>query len=140
MATPPTPTVPDPNQALLDLIGAFTACARAIDTLIDKQPDPYSADCQKLRTKEQAIVDAAADLSAVAMAQITDDVAAAVSDLKKQVDVAQATLANIQLATQAVGIVAAVLAAAAGVASGGVLAGIPAIAALAALIAAATQA
>jgi hypothetical protein len=139
VAQPPTPvpTIPDANQPLLDLIGSFNACARAIDTLIDRQTDPYSAECQKLRTKEQAIVDAAADLSAVAMAQIAAGIPAAVGELRKQVDVAKSTLAEIQKATQAVGIVTAVLAAAAGIASGGVLAGVPAISTLAGQIAAA---
>jgi hypothetical protein len=120
-------TVPDPRKPLIDLVASLNACARAIDDFIGKQRNPYSQICQQLRTKEQAIVDSANDISDVAMENITADISKAIGELQTQINSAKDTLASIKVASQVIAITSAVLAAAAGVATGGFLAGAPAI-------------
>jgi hypothetical protein len=125
------PTVVNPLQPLLDLVASLNRSARSIDSFIDAQADPYSQLCQQLRTKEQAIVDSANDLSNLAIQQITQSISDAVTHLKNNIDAAAQTITDIQDATKVITIVAAVLAAAAGIASGGSLAAVPAILTLA---------
>lgn len=137
-SSPSEPVVANPMQPVLDLVTSLIASAQAIDAFIDKQPNPYSQECQILREKEQAIVDSGTALSNLAMQEITRSIAYAVAHLKSNIDAANATIQEISNATKAIGIASALMAAAAGIASAGVLAAVPAIVTLATAVSSAT--
>jgi len=125
------PAIADPVQPILDLVSSLIQSARAIDHFIDNQPNPYSPTCQQLRRKEQSIIDSANDLSELAIQQITESISDAVTHLQSNIDAATETIKQIASTKKAITIVAALLAAAAGIASGGTLAAVPAILTLA---------
>ena len=103
---------------LVTLANSLTAFAAQIDTYIDAQPNPYSANFLTLRTVEGQIASAANQVAGLAIAMLAPDITAAAQDLTTKVNSAKATLAAIGDAQKAMQIAATILAVAAAAATG----------------------
>lgn len=105
-------------QPVTDLSQAFRACADALNAYADNQTNPFDPSLSQLRTTAAHIIIEAAIIGQKQLAAMTQGVATAIAGLQTQVNSAKAAVATINDIKKAVSIGAAVLSAAASVASG----------------------
>jgi hypothetical protein len=101
------------------------ACANAITAIVTGPSPPANAD--DLRDKRDEINTCAQKVGDAVLSDIDASLPAALNQLKGQIDAATKTLKEIKQAQMIANLAADILAAAAGVATGGVIAGAPAI-------------
>lgn len=122
-------------KELLASAEQFNQSAQAIDDFVSGQADPYSDAWAPLRAHEKTILDSASHMEDLAIDAVADDVKGALDQLNVAVKDATTTLGQIKTAEQALSIAASLASAAAGVATGNVLAGATTIAGLASKVA-----
>ena len=127
----PGSDVANSMQPIFDLISALNDSAEAIEVFISNQRNRDSPECRTLRAKEQAIVESANATLDLAAQEITQNISDAVGRLKSNIDAANTAVRRIDNTTKAISIASTLLAAAAGIASGGAIAAVPAILTLA---------
>src|SRR5215216_6250952 len=129
MATAPTPapTIPDNLKPLVNFQGALLDSAEAITDRINLEPDPASTEWDPLRNERDKIIEKAQGLAKDIQNAIDSEMKSALEKLKVEVEEAQETIKKIKKAKLMVNIASAILGAAVGVATGGVVASAPAL-------------
>ncbi len=122
------------TQALTDLSQTLRNCADALNDYADQQADPFDPSLAPLRQTAADLISAASKIGQMELSDMAAEVSAAITGLQQQVRDAQQAIVTINRIKAAVRISAAVLSAAAAIATGNPLGAADQVAALASTI------